>query len=99
MGVLLRKLDPAIHTGLRAPADIVDKSSGELLAKEGTKLNKTLMGRVRSAGIKEIPIKSEDLVGRAVLTEVVDLESQEVLLEKNQRLTSPVLETNLGRSG
>jgi DNA-directed RNA polymerase subunit beta len=95
-GVLLRKLDPAIHTGLRAPADIVDKSSGELLAKEGTKLNKTLMARVRSAGIKEIPIKSEDLVGRAVLTELVDLESQEVLLEKNQRLTSPVLETILG---
>jgi len=95
-GVLLRKLDPAIHTGLRAPADIVDKSSGELLAKEGTKLNKTLMVRVRSAGIKEIPIKSEDLVGRAVLTELVDLESQEVLLEKNQRLTSPVLEKILG---
>ncbi len=95
-GVLLRKLDPAIHTGLRVPADIVDKSSGELLAKEGTKLNRTLMGRVRSAGIKEIPIKSEDLVGRAVLTELVDPESQEVLLEKNQRLTSPVLETILG---
>ena len=95
-GVLLRKLDPAIHTGLRAPADIVDKSSGELLAKEGTKLNKTLMARVRSAGIKEIPIKSEDLVGRAVLTELVNLESQEVLLEKNQRLTSPVLERILG---
>ena len=94
-GVLLRKLDPAIHTGLRATADIVDKSSGELLAKEGTKLNKTLMGRVRSAGIKEIPIKSEDLVGRAVLTELVDPESQEVLLEKNQRLTAPVLETIL----
>ena len=56
------------------------------------KLNKTLMGRVRSAGIKEIPIKSDDLVGRAVLTELVDPESQEVLLEKNQRLTAPVLE-------
>ncbi|MGV7228781.1 MAG: DNA-directed RNA polymerase subunit beta [Nitrospirales bacterium] len=95
-GVLFRKLDPAIHTGLRAPADIVDKSSGELLAKEGAKLNKTLLGRVRSAGIKEIPIKSEDLVGRAVLTELVDQESQEVLLEKNQRLTSPVLEMILG---
>jgi DNA-directed RNA polymerase subunit beta len=95
-GVLFRKLDPAIHTGLRAPADIVDKSSGELLAKEGTKLNKTLLGRVRSTGIKEIPIKSEDLVGRAVLTELVDQESQEVLLEKNQRLTAPVLEMILG---
>jgi DNA-directed RNA polymerase subunit beta len=91
-GRLLRKLDPAIHTGLRAPVDLVDKGTGEVLAKEGMKINKTLMARVRSAGIKEIPIKSEDLVGRAVLTELVDPESQEVLLEKNQRLTAPVLE-------
>jgi len=91
-GKLLRKLDPAIHTGLRAPVDLVDKGTGEVLAKEGVKINKTLMARVRSAGIKEIPIKSEDLVGRAVLTELVDPESQEVLLEKNQRLTAPVLE-------
>ncbi len=90
--VLLRKLDPAIHTGLRAPADLVDKSSGEVLAKEGLKLNKTLMSRVRAAGIKEIPIKTEDLVGRAVLTELIDPESNEVLVEKNQRLTAPVLE-------
>ena len=64
-------LDPEIHTGLRAPQDLVDKG-GDVLAKEGMKLNKTLMGRVRSAGIKEIPIKSDDLVGRAVLTELVD---------------------------
>ena len=91
-GKLLRKLDPTIHTGLRAPVDLVDKGTGEVLAKEGMKINKTLMARVRSAGIKEIPIRAEDLIGRAVLTELVDPESQEVLLEKNQRLTAPVLE-------
>ena len=91
-GMLLRKLDPEIHTGLRAPTDLVDKSSGDVLAKEGMKLNKTLMARVRAGGIKEISIKPEDLVGRAVLTELVDSESQEVILEKNQRLTAPVLE-------
>jgi len=99
-GGLLRKLDQTIHIGLRIPANIVDKSSGEVLAKEGIKLNKTLMGRLRSAGIKEIPIKSDDLMGRAVLTELVDTNSQEVLLEKNQRLTTPVLERILeGRVG
>ena len=62
------------------------------------KLNKTLMGRVRSAGIKEIPIKAEDLIGRAVLTELIDPESQEVLLEKNQRLTGSGIGANPGRS-
>ncbi len=91
-GALLRKLDPDIHAGLRSPADLFEKGSGELLVKEGAKLNKTLMGRIRSAGIKEIPIKQEDLVGRAVLTELVDPGTQEVILEKNQRLTAPVME-------
>jgi DNA-directed RNA polymerase subunit beta len=91
-GALLRKLDPEIHAGLRSPADLFEKGSSEPLVKEGTKLNKTLMGRIRSAGIKEIPIKQEDLVGRAVLTELVDPGTQEVILEKNQRLTAPVME-------
>ncbi|MFZ1747812.1 MAG: DNA-directed RNA polymerase subunit beta [Nitrospirales bacterium] len=91
-GGLLRKLDPDIHAGLRSPADLFEKGSNEPLVKEGTKLNKTLMGRIRAAGIKEIPIKQEDLVGRAVLTQLVDPGTQEVILEKNQRLTAPVME-------
>jgi DNA-directed RNA polymerase subunit beta len=60
--------------------------------KEGMKLNKALMGRIRAAGIKEIPIKKEDLFGRAVLTELVDPGTQDVILEKNQRLMPPVME-------
>ncbi|MBA3611749.1 MAG: DNA-directed RNA polymerase subunit beta [Nitrospirales bacterium] len=91
-GALLRKLDPDIHAGLRSPSDLFEKGSGELLVKEGAKLNKTLMGRIRAAGIKDIPIKQEDLVGRAVLTELVDPGTQEVILEKNQRLTASVME-------
>jgi len=90
-GTLLRKLDPDLHVGLRAPVDLVEKSSGDLLAKEGMKLNKALMNRIRAAGIKEIPLKSDDLLGRAVLTELVDPETEEVILEKNQRLTAPLL--------
>ncbi len=91
-GTLLRKLDPDLHTGLRAPIDLFEKGSKDPLVKEGIKLNKVLMTRVRSAGIKEIPLKADDLVGRAVLTELVDRSSGEVILEKNQRLTPPVLE-------
>ncbi len=91
-GELSRKLDPDLHAGLRAPVDLFEKGSNELLVKEGTRLNKALMAKVRSAGVKEVPIRPEDLVGRAVLTELVDPETQEVILGKNQRLTLPVLE-------
>lgn len=91
-GELSRKLDPELHAGLRAPVDLLDKDSNEVLVKEGARINKASMARLRSAGIKEVPLKPEDLVGRAVLTELIDPVTQEVILEKNQRLTTPVLE-------
>ncbi len=91
-GRLLRKLDPELHGGLRAPLDVFESGGKEPLVKEGMKLTKALMGRMRTAGVKEIPVKPDDLVGRAVLTELVDPSSNEVILEKNQRLTMPILE-------
>ncbi len=91
-GKLLRKLDPELHTGLRAPIDVFESGGKEPLVKEGMKLTKALMGRIKVAGVKEIPVKPEDLVGRAVLTELVDPSSGEVILEKNQRLTMPIIE-------
>ena len=74
------------------PLIITESGAREPLAKEGMRLTKALMGRIKSAGVKEIPVKLDDLVGRAVLTEIVDPSSQEVILEKNQRLTLPILE-------
>jgi DNA-directed RNA polymerase subunit beta len=95
-GELLRKLDPELHVGLRAPHDVFEKGGKDPVVREGMKLTKALMARVKAAGIKEIPVKPEDLVGRAVLTELVEQTSREVILEKNQRLTLPVLEKIVG---
>ncbi len=91
-GTLVRKLDSELHGGLRAPLDVYESGGKEPIVKEGMRLTKALMSRMRSAGVKEIPIKSDDLVGRAVLTELVDPSSKEVILEKNQRLTAPIIE-------
>ncbi|UCE63144.1 MAG: DNA-directed RNA polymerase subunit beta [Nitrospirota bacterium] len=95
-GELLRKLDPELHVGLRAPHDVFEKGGRDPIVREGMKLTKALMARVKAAGVKEIPVKPDDLVGRAILTELVDQASKEVILEKNQRLTLPVLEKIVG---
>ena len=95
-GELLRKLDSELHVGLRAPHDVFEKGGRDPVVREGMKLTKAIMARVKAAGVKEIPVKPDDLVGRAVLTELVDQSSKEVILEKNQRLTLPVLEKIVG---
>jgi len=81
-GKLWRKLDPEMHAGLRVPHDLTEKGSKEPIAREGSKLTKAMISRLRSAGIKEIEVVPDSLVGRTVLVD----------LEKNQRLTEEVLE-------
>ena len=76
---LLRKLDPEIHTGLRAPQDLVrERSEGSPRScQRGYEIEpRALMGRVQVLlALRRFRLRSDDLVGRAVLTELVDLES------------------------
>jgi len=86
-GKLLRKLDPDIHHGLRCPIEVTEKGSKEPVVREGAKLTKNLITRIRAAGVKEIPVSTGELVGRAVLTELVDPTNKEKILDKNHKLT------------
>jgi len=91
-GTLVRKLDPELHGGLRASIDVVGAGGGDPIVKEGMRLTKPILARIKAAGVKEIPVKPDELVGRAVLTELIDPTSKEVVLEKNQRLTAAIIE-------
>jgi len=91
-GKLLRKLDPEVHHGLKCSSEVTEKGSKEPLVREGAKLTKVLIARLRAAGVKEIPVTAAELVGRAVLTELVDPVTKEKILDKNQRLMPGVVE-------
>ena len=91
-GRLYRKLDPEIHHGLKSSTELTEKGSKEVLVREGAKLSKVVINKLKAAGIKEIPIAPAELAGRAVLSEIVDPRTKEKLAEKNQRLTAEILE-------
>ena len=67
-GKLLRKLDPEIHQGLRCFDGSCRKGGKEPLVREGAKLTKGIIAKLKAAGVKEIPVSPSELVGRAVLT-------------------------------
>jgi DNA-directed RNA polymerase subunit beta len=90
-GKLWRKLDPEIHHGLRVPHDMSEKGGKEPIAREGSKLTKATISRLKAAGIKEIEVRPEDLVGRTILVDLVEGPSKEKILEKNHKLTGDVL--------
>ena len=91
-GKLYRKLDPDVHPGLRCPVEVMEKGSREPIVRVGAKLTKPLINRIRAVGVKEIPVDPTDLVGRAVLTELVDPASKEKILDKHHKLTLPEIE-------
>ena len=62
-GKMLRKLDPEIHHGLRCSAEVIEKGGKEPLVREGAKLTKGLIAKLKAAGVKEIPACAER-VGR-----------------------------------
>ncbi|NKE71075.1 DNA-directed RNA polymerase subunit beta [Candidatus Manganitrophus noduliformans] len=90
-GAFWRRLDSEIHAGIKAPTDFMDKKEKELLAKEGSKMTKGVLKRMKTEGIKEIPYPKEELIGRAVLNDIIDPNTGEVLLERNHELTDAVL--------
>ncbi len=87
-GMLMRKLDPDLHSGERATDDVFEKGGKVPIVRVGARLNKTLIAKILATGVKEMSVKPEALVGRAVLTELRDPESGDLLVGKNQRLTT-----------
>ena len=90
-GKLYRKLDAEIHHGLKCSTEVMEKGGKDPIVREGAKLTKVLIAKLKAAGIKEIPVTPAELVGRAVLTELVDAGKKQALAEKNQRLTEEIL--------
>ncbi len=95
-GTLMRKLDPELHSGLRASKDVCEKGGKVPIVKEGARLTKVLIGKIRAAGEKEMSVKPEALVGCVALTEIRDQKTGEVLIKKNQRLSLSTIEKIVG---
>ena len=96
-GKLMRKLDADLHNGLRASVEVLEKGGKGTIVREGAKLTKALIAKILATGVKEMPVKPETLVGCAVLTEICDPESGDVLVGKNQRLTSTSMVEKLAK--
>jgi DNA-directed RNA polymerase subunit beta len=77
--------------GLKATRDIRDRHN-ELIVKEGRKISKVAIKQMEAAGVKEIPITLEEIVGRVAAHDVADPKTGEILLECNQEITTDRLE-------
>jgi len=86
-----KQFKPDQLVGLKATRDIRGDNN-ELIIKEGRKITKAAIKQMEAAGVKEIPITLEEIVGRVAAHDVVDPKTGEVLVECNQEITTDRLD-------
>ncbi len=78
--------------GLKATCDVRDPASNNLIVREGRRFTRAAMRQMESAGIKQIPITWEDVLGRVAAHDIVDPESNQVIVECNDAITEEKLD-------
>ncbi|NLN38450.1 MAG: DNA-directed RNA polymerase subunit beta [Smithella sp.] len=79
--------------GQKAPEDIKDPKTGEVIVRKGRKLTKLVLKKVMDAGIDRVALKETDLAGRVLAHDVIDPSGGEVLFRCNEELPPEGLET------
>jgi len=78
---------PEQLVGIRASKDVRHPVSNDLIVKEGRKFTRGLLKQMETAGVEQIPITVEEVIGNIAAHDVVDPRTKEVLVECNQELT------------
>jgi DNA-directed RNA polymerase subunit beta len=88
---IAKRFKPDQLLGLKATRDVRNPAN-ELLVKEGRKITKAAIKQMEAAGISDIPITLEEVLGRVAAHDVADPQTGEILVECNQEITSERLE-------
>jgi DNA-directed RNA polymerase subunit beta len=89
---MFQKRVSELLAGQAPTEDIVDPKSGEMLAKADRKLSKAAAKRLTSAGLEQIPIDTDELMGKYLAHDVIDETTGEVVIGINEEVTPDVLD-------
>jgi DNA-directed RNA polymerase subunit beta len=82
-----REMDFDLLNGARIEDDIVHPKTGESIIKKGKKITKAAIKKLRESGMKTLPSKIEEIVGKVVADDIYDKSTGEVIASANEVLT------------
>ncbi|MEC8429502.1 MAG: DNA-directed RNA polymerase subunit beta, partial [Pseudomonadota bacterium] len=91
-GEFTLKLVPARLRGEVATFDIKD-AKGKVLVEEGRRITARHIRQLEKAGVEELSVPREYLIGKALARDVANTETGELLFECNTEITEEVLES------
>ncbi len=75
-----------VLAGVRTRLDII-APDGSIIVKEGSKITKFALKKLKDLGIREIPIQKSEIIGRITVSDIVDPETGEVIVDSNKEIT------------
>ncbi|MBI4412395.1 MAG: DNA-directed RNA polymerase subunit beta [Deltaproteobacteria bacterium] len=88
---LTKNVVPEVLKYLRAPYDIKNPKTGEVVVKKDRKFTPPVLEKMVKAKIKELPVANDEVIGRVIAHDVVDKSTGEVVAEANEVLTEDKL--------
>jgi len=86
------KFNAEAFLGKKAAHDLIDAESGDVVVKEGTKLNRKALDKLQSDKFTHYLLTDEVLLGYIVAQDLVESETGELLLEAGSIVTAESLE-------
>jgi len=89
---LTKNLVPEVLRYQRATSDIKNPKTDEVLVRKDRKFTPQALERLAKSKIKELPVETEEIIGRVFARDIVDKSTGEVLASLNDVLTEEKLE-------
>src|SRR3954468_7920157 len=72
--------------------DLVNAKTGKTVAEAGAKMTPRLLARLKEAGLKEMRVSNEELIGRYAALDIINEKTGEIYVEAGQEITQAVLD-------
>ncbi len=79
--------------GLKLPYDLVDAKTGDVIAEEGSKITPRKAKKFEEAGLKDILLQTEYLIGQYLASDIFDAKTGQVLFEAGHELEEADFDT------
>jgi len=89
---LYKRTSLALLIGQKAPSDIINEETNEIIVKKHKKFTKAVIKKMESANIKEIPVEEDDIIGKTTSENIVDPKTKEILISINREITKDDIE-------
>jgi DNA-directed RNA polymerase subunit beta len=91
-GKLFREIDIDRMAGQRAIVDIVDPKTAEVLVKQGRRITRAVVKRVKQIDLREVEVSPEDLEGKVIAKPLIDESTGEIIADANAEMSKDILE-------